>query len=200
MKRLFAAACAGALVLALAACSGGPAGSGSSAQGGAASEGNAVQSQGGASGSAGQSQQHTATLYIGMDGRFESYPLTQEGEITPEDLVAGIAGLTGWNLDLAGEITDGKGGLTVPFAATSALFVGPPEEQEEQFHVYDSVQLAQTILDSVKKTLQNWAVDPELGDPDSVDVYFCGPDGGDLVLEGAGVTISASQPYQGLAG
>ena len=39
------------------------------------------------------------------------------------------------------------------------------------------------------------AVDPELGDPDSVDVWFCGPDGGDLVLAGSGVTISSTEPY-----
>ena len=48
----------------------------------------------------------------------------------------------------------------------------------------------------MKKTLQCWAVDPELGDPDQVDVWFCGADGGDLALPGAGVTIPANQPYE----
>ncbi len=59
----------------------------------------------------------------------------------------------------------------------------------------EAVQQDQMVLDSVKRTLQCWAVDPELGDPDSVDVWFCGPDGGDLVLAGSGVTISSTEPY-----
>ena len=104
------------------------------------------------------------------------------GMVPAEGVVAEMAQLTGWNLDLAGEITTGKGGITVSFGETCALFSGPPQEQKEEFHVYDSYQLDQTILDSVKKTLQNWAVVPGQGDPDSVDVYYCGPDGKDLVL------------------
>ena len=51
----------------------------------------------------------------------------------------------------------------------------------------------ETILDSVQKTLQEW-VGTEDG---TVEVYFTAPDGGDLVLEGIGVTISADQPYTG---
>ena len=107
-----------------------------------------------------------------------------------------MASLTGWNLDLAEPIFSGKGGITVSFADTSALFAGPPEEQREEFYVYDALQLDQTILDSLKKTLQCWAVDPELGDPDQVEVWFCGADGGDLALPGTGVTIPAAQPYE----
>ena len=131
----------------------------------------------------------------GMDGQFKEYPLELAEEITPEALVAGISGLTGWNLDLAGEITDGKGGMTVMFAETSALFVGPPDPQKDEFRIFDAGQLDQTILDSVQKTLQNWAVVPGVGDPDRVDIYFCGPDGGDLVLENIGVTIPHTEPY-----
>lgn len=48
----------------------------------------------------------------------------------------------------------------------------------------------------MKKTLQNWAVVPGQGDPDSVDVYYCGPDGKDLVLINSGWTISSTQPYE----
>ena len=83
------------------------------------------------------------------------------------------------------------------FAETSALFQGPPDPQKDEFHVFDAGQLSQTILDSIQKTLQNWAVVPGLGDPASVDVYFCGPDGGDLVLENIGVTIPCTEPYSG---
>ena len=44
----------------------------------------------------------TATLYIGTKaGGFTEYPMTCEGELTPELLIQGIADLTGWNLTLA---------------------------------------------------------------------------------------------------
>ena len=199
MKKM--AACALALVLALTACSSGN----TSQNGGGSSQippdsGNVSSSQPGSQSSgdisdAQPEKLQTATLYIGMDGQFKEYPLELAEEITPEALVAGISGLTGWNLDLAGEITDGKGGMTVMFAETSALFVGPPDPQKDEFRVFDAGQLDQTILDSVQKTLQDWAVVPGVGDPDRVDIYFCGPDGGDLVLENIGVTIPHMEPY-----
>lgn len=148
------------------------------------------------------SQAQMVTLYIGMDDHFQQYReeydgmLNEQGMVPAEGVVAEMAELTGWNLDLAGEITTGKGGITVTFGETCALFSGPPQEQKDEFHVYDSYQLDETILDSVKKTLQNWAVVPGQGDPDSVDVYYCGPDGKDLVLINSGWTISSTQPYE----
>jgi hypothetical protein len=148
------------------------------------------------------SQAQMVTLYIGMDDHFQQYQeeydgtLNEQGMVPAEGVVAEMAQLTGWNLDLAGEITTGKGGITVTFGENCALFSGPPQEQKDEFHVYDSYQLDETILDSVKKTLQNWAVVPGQGDPDSVDVYYCGPDGKDLVLINSGWTISSTQPYE----
>lgn len=209
MKRTFAIACA--LALALTACSGG---SSSSQKGGGMSQtppdpsssssvlpgpiGSSSSLQGGDGTSSAQpGETQAATLYIGMDGQFQEYPLETGEEITPRLLVEEIAKLTGWNLDLADEIASGKGGMTVLFGETSALFAGPPDPQKEEFHVFDSFQLDRTILDSIQKTLQTWAVVPGLGDPDSVDIYFCGPDGGDLVLENLGVTIPHTEPYQG---
>lgn len=209
MKRTFAIACA--LALALTACSGG---SSSSQKGGGMSQtppdpsssssvlpgpiGSSSSSQGGDGTSSAQpGETQAATLYIGMDGQFQEYPLETGEEITPRLLVEEIAKLTGWNLDLADEIASGKGGMTVLFGEPSALFAGPPDPQKEEFHVFDSFQLDRTILDSIQKTLQTWAVVPGLGDPDSVDIYFCGPDGGDLVLENLGVTIPHTEPYQG---
>lgn len=212
MKRTFAVACALALALALAACSGGTQNGGtsqtqpgsngvSSSQPGPAGSAGASGSQSDPVGSAGTSssqpgEAQTATLYIGMNDQFAEYPVETSEEITPTLLVEEMAKLTGWNLDLADEITSGKGGMTVIFADTSALFAGPPNPQKNEFHVFAADELDQKILDSVKKTLQNWAVVPGLGDPDSVDIYFCGPDGGDLVLENIGVTIPFTEPYR----
>lgn len=211
MKRMFAIACTLALALALTACSGGssssqngsgtsqtPPGPGSASSVPPGPAGSGSSSQGGDGTSSVQpGEPQAATLYVGMDGQFQEYPLETGEEITPRLLVEEIAKLTGWNLDLADEITSGKGGITVLFGETSALFVGPPDPQKEEFHVFDAFQLDRTILDSIQKTLQAWAVVPGLGDPDSVDIYFCGPDGGDLVLENLGVTIPHTEPYQG---
>lgn len=224
MKNLPLILCTGALLLTLGACGAQP-GSGSiqSAQGSQQdnlssqpdsvdSSVNQFQTQNGETktedGSQGQldagqtSQAQMVTLYIGMDDHFQQYQeeydgtLNEQGMVPAEGVVAEMAQLTGWNLDLAGEITTGKGGITVTFGETCALFSGPPQEQKDEFHVYDSYQLDETILDSVKKTLQNWAVVPGQGDPDSVDVYYCGPDGKDLVLINSGWTISSTQPYE----
>ena len=224
MKNLPLILCTGALLLTLGAC-GAQSGSGSiqstlgSQQGNLSSQPDSVdssvnqfQTQNGETktedGSQGQldagqtSQAQMVTLYIGMDDHFQQYQeeydgtLNEQGMVPAEGVVAEMAQLTGWNLDLAGEITTGKGGITVTFGETCALFSGPPQEQKDEFHVYDSYQLDETILDSVKKTLQNWAVVPGQGDPDSVDVYYCGPDGKDLVLINSGWTIPSTQPYE----
>ena len=225
MKRFSTILCAGALLLALTACSAQP-GAQSGPDVRSSSSGSLSDSSTSADVSSpspamgeGSSQTKTegtqtqpsdtqtdaaqaVTLYIGTDDQFQQYqetyqgPLNDQGMVPPEGVVAQMAELTGWNLDLAGEITTGKGGITVTFAETCALFSGPPEVQKEEFHVYDSYQLDQTILDSVKKTLQNWAVVPGKGDPDSVDIYYCGPDGKDLVLINSGWTISSTQPYE----
>lgn len=224
MKNLPLILCTGALLLTLGAC-GAQSGSGSiqSAQGSQQdnlssqpdsvdSSVNQFQTQNGETKTEGGSQDQLdagqtsqaqmVTLYIGMDDHFQQYQeeydgtLNEQGMVPAEGVVAEMAQLTGWNLDLAGEITTGKGGITVTFGENCALFSGPPQEQKDEFHVYDSYQLDETILDSVKKTLQNWAVVPGQGDPDSVDVYYCGPDGKDLVLINSGWTISSTQPYE----
>lgn len=137
----------------------------------------------------------TATLYIGMDGQFQEYPVEYSGELTPLFLVAQISELTGWNLDLADEITSGKGGMTVSFAETSSLVSGPPETQDPDFFVYDSHQLVRTILDSVQHTLQYNFVDPSLGDPSSLDIYF-NLDGEAIVIPDSGETIDPYAPYE----
>jgi hypothetical protein len=130
-------------------------------------------------------------LYIFLGGDdYTRYPA--QADSTPEELVAGIEELTGWKLTLADEITDGKGGMTVSFAKDACLFVGPPEEQKEEFHVYDASQLTFAVLDSVQKTLQCWASPTN---PDSVDIYFCMEGDVPLELDSLGVTLPMDQPY-----
>lgn len=143
-----------------------------------------------------ETQAYSATLYIGRDGQFQEYPVTSSEEITPEWLIAQIASLTGWNLDLAEPVTSGRGGASVTFAESSSIVTGPPEPQKEEFFVHDSVELLQTILDSVQHTLQYYFVDPTLGDPQSLDLYFS-LNNEDIVLPD-GVVVPFDQPYIGV--
>ena len=142
-----------------------------------------------------QEAEQTATLYVGMDGNFAESPVSYTGELTPVFLISQLSELTGWNLDLADEVTSGKGGMTVSFAETSSIVAGPPEPQNPDFFVYDSSQLITTILDSVQRTLQYNFIDPNLGDPSNLDVYF-NLDGGNIVYPDSGREIDAYTPYE----
>ncbi len=152
-------------------------------------------SQGGDAAADGEKQ--TATLYIGAEGSYKEYEISYEGELTPELLIEQMASLTGWNLDLASEITTGKGGMTVSFTKTSAIFTGPPDPQIEEFHMYDATSLVYTILDSVRATLQNNFVDASLGDPASLDIYFSTENDAPIQIPDAEIDIPLTEPYGG---
>lgn len=136
------------------------------------------------------------TLYIGTKaGGFTEYPMTYEGELTPELLIQGIADLTGWNLTLAEPVTSGKGGMSVCLSNESALFTGPPDPQKDEFHVYDAEQLAEMILDSIQKTLQE-GFTLEGGDPDALDIWYYMEGEQPLELPALGLFWPIDQPYQ----
>lgn len=136
-----------------------------------------------------------AVLYIGTrDGGFTEYPMTYQGTLTPEILIAGIAELTGWDMTLAEAVTTGKGGMSVCFADSSALFNGPPEPQNEEFFMFSAEQLAQTILDSTQKTLQ-MGFTGEGGDPDALDIYYYMEGEKPLELPDIGREWPLDQPY-----
>ena len=136
-------------------------------------------------------------LYVGQSGEFASFPAessldpAQDSAALVKDLLSQMSQLTGWNLDTA-DIYVGKGGVTICWAQDSALFAGPPEPQKEQFYLYDSIQLAFTVLDSVQYTVQ-CAFSPN--NPEALDVWFCGPDGGPLVLDELGISLPIEEPY-----
>ncbi len=145
-----------------------------------------------------ETEKNEAVIYIGSGTDYkESLVLTDE-EITPELLIGKISEFTGWNLDLADDVTTGKGGMTVCFAKTSSIFTGPPEEQNEDYFVYDKRQLCQEIFDSVKHTLQYNFVDPKLGNPEELNVYFCTENNEPITIDDIGITIPLDEPYNGL--
>ena len=137
-----------------------------------------------------------ATLYIGTkEGGFTEYPMAYEGELTPELLIQGIAELTGWDLTLAEPVVSGKGGMSVCLSGESALFTGPPDPQKDEFHMYSAEQLAQTILDSIQKTLQKgFVVEP--GDPDMLDIWYYMEGEQPLELPNLGLSWPIDRPYQ----
>lgn len=137
----------------------------------------------------------TATLYIGTrSAGFAEYPLSYEGALTPELLIQGIADLTGWNLSLAEPVTTGRGGMSVCLSGESSLFTGPPDPQNEDFHMYDGSQLAETILDSIQKTLQ-MGFTGEGGDPDALDIYYYMEGEQPLELPSLGLSWPLDEPY-----
>ncbi|MDE7245499.1 MAG: hypothetical protein K2O18_16220 [Oscillospiraceae bacterium] len=145
-------------------------------------------------------QGQTATIYVGTKaGGFAEYPLEYEEELTPEILIQSIADLTGWDLTLAEEVTSGKGGMSVCLANTSSLFSGPPESQRDEFHMFSAEQLAETILDSIQKTLQE-GFTGEDGDPDALDIWYYAEDNQPLELPDIGRSWPIDQPYQWVAG
>lgn len=136
-----------------------------------------------------------ATLYIGTrNAGFVEYPLTYEGDLTPELLIQGIADLTGWDLTLAEPVTTGKGGMSVCLSKESALFVGPPEPQKDEFYMFSADQLAETILDSIQRTLQK-GFTGEGGDPDALDIYYYMEGEQPLELPNLGLSWPLDEPY-----
>ncbi len=137
----------------------------------------------------------TVTLYIGTRATgFDEYPYAYEGALTPELLIQGIADLTGWNLTLAETVATGKGGMSVCLSGESSLFTGPPDPQKEEFHMYDAGQLAETILDSIQKTLQ-MGFTGELGNPDALDIYYFMEGELPLELPDLGLSWPLEEPY-----
>ena len=140
--------------------------------------------------------EQTATLYIGTRAQgFTEYPLSYEGELTPELLIQGIADLTGWDLTLAEPVVSGKGGMSVCRSENSALFTGPPELQKDEFHMFSAEQLAETLLDSIQKTLQE-GFTLEGGNPDALDVWYFLKGEQPLVLPELGLSWALDRPYQ----
>ena len=131
-----------------------------------------------------------AVLYIGYDAyQYNEYPAKTDGEKTPEKLIAAISELTGWKLPVH-EMAYDETGITVDFAADHINEM-LPEEQKEEFWVFDVCSFTDIVLDSIKETLQNNYALPET-DPDSLNVYYSF-NGHELVVEG--ITFPVEEPW-----
>ena len=139
-----------------------------------------------------ETKKTSADLYIGYDSiGYKTYAVELEGEMSPEKLITAIEDLTGWDLSLHDEVSQGKGGMTVNFAKDSALITGPPTEQKEEFRVYDVTTFTKMVLDSIKETLQNSYVTEE-GNPDELAIFYSVEDHN---IEIDGIEISMETPW-----
>ncbi len=136
-----------------------------------------------------------AVLYIGMGINFTEYRVDVKDPTDVSELIAEMSELTGWDLTLTEAPTSGKGGVSILFSEESALFTGPPSEQKEQFHVYDSEQLIMTILDSVQKTVQMNLVDENLALPEELGIYFSLDASTPLYFPEINLEIPLTEPY-----
>lgn len=105
-----------------------------------------------------------------------------------DTLIAIIADLTGWNLNLASPVSISPGSFTIYFAEDSSIYTGAVDSTKSDFAITDKKQLATTILDTIVENM-NTAYNEEL------TIYFAAADGGDIVVPGTDMTISASEPY-----
>ena len=145
--------------------------------------------------------QDQSVIYIGMDEKFSEYTFpynfetfgdNETADLYLESLVDEMGTLTGWDLDC--DISIYKT-VSVAFADESTLFVGPPMEQKEEFHMFDAESLVQTVLDSVKKTIQM-----NLGaeNTDLVEVYFSTESYEELVFPNINMYVPLEEAYTGL--
>ena len=137
------------------------------------------------------------TLYIGSGENFQEVPYVFEEEPTPDALIAAIAQETGWNLALAEPVSSGKGGMSVLFSRGSTLFAGVPDSQKEEYAADNSRDLVFCILDSIQRTLQWNTINPQLGDPSSLDIYFAAEGNEPLAWPEWGVVLPLEEPYPG---
>lgn len=143
-----------------------------------------------------QTETTFGNIYIGMLGKtMAEYPCQNSDHMTPDMFISTIAGMTGWNLDLAEPVTQTQdGGLKVCFASTSSVFTGFTENQSEEFAQGSEEELVATILDSICYTLQsNYAEESS-----SLNIYYCMEGNQPLSLNSIGKTVAMEQPYSGL--
>lgn len=129
------------------------------------------------------------TLYIGTydaegNGSFQEFPFVSSGEVTPENLIAAMGELTGWDLTRVRRSGDHRQGRhDCIFCAGECRLHRPPEEQKDEFHMYSSDQLCYTIFDSIQKTLrENFS--PE--NPEALDIYYCTDGSTEIELDNGG--------------
>lgn len=127
------------------------------------------------------------TLYIGLPGGQKEVPYS--GENTPDALIAALATETGWDLTLAKPVAEGNwpNTLVVSLAKESGIYGAPPEQQKDDYHVFEVQDWVYSALNSISETLRkNLSLD---------GVQFTAADGGDLDFENGGVPFHIASSF-----
>ncbi len=124
--------------------------------------------------------------------------LDEQGLVPAEAMIAGMAELTGWNLDLADEITSGPGGMTVSFADTCSIFTGPPDPRRRSSTCMTrgSLRPPSWTASSIPSSTTLWT---RRRGALFLDIYYCDAAGESITIPGLDVTIPMDTPYSGLA-
>lgn len=102
-------------------------------------------------------------------------------------LIAIIADHTGWNLTLSDPVYVSPGSFSIAFSEESSLYTGAASANAE-FAIADQKKLVTTILDSITANLNN-------AYKETLTIYFTAADGGDIIVPGTDMVISATEPY-----
>ena len=105
-----------------------------------------------------------------------------------DTLIAILAEVTGWNLNLAEPVSVTPGSFIICFAEDSSIYTGAVDSSKADFAITDRQKLVNTILDSIVANM-NTAY------KETLTIYFASADGSDITIPDAGITISASEPY-----
>ena len=137
-------------------------------------------------------------IYYGTEGQFQVYKGSALSQPTPDDLVAALAQLTGWDLTLAQPVEVVADGYSLVFTDSCSLVAGPPDPQQAGFHVYDQAQLVQTALDSIRQTQRVQTLADGFPEPDQVQIYVRLEGDKALASPDNGFQVPMDQPYNGL--
>lgn len=105
-----------------------------------------------------------------------------------DTLIAILAEVTGWNLNLAEPVSVTPGSFIISFAEDSSIYTGAVDSSKPDFAITDRQKLVTTILDSIVANMYT-------AYKESLTIYFTSADGSDISVPDAGITISASEPY-----
>ena len=140
-----------------------------------------------------------ATIYVGTTGNFKKYEVIVYEELSPQEQAEMLINEIGYKLGyqiMIKEITSGKGGMTIDFDPDSAPFDLKNTYKgngEEEYKVSGEANIAYTIFDSIKETLQKYF-------GASMDVYML-KDGKEINIKSVNpaIRIKSTEPYKGSA-
>ncbi|MEE0509904.1 MAG: S-layer homology domain-containing protein [Peptococcaceae bacterium] len=131
----------------------------------------------------------TVTLVIGRPDALKqvSVSLDADAEVTPDVLLEALAKETGWNLSLAAPVSlDADGNAVVALADDGSIYGNPPENQKDDYHVYDVNDWIYTVLNSMDATFKANGI---------AGVRFTAPDGGDLSVSNGDVQFTLPSDF-----